>query len=144
MSQLRSELQEITSEFVVAVLTAMASAPLSDLASQEEVPRQRRASAPTAHRRPTQPEPVARSRPNPAVTHVAAVGKRHRASADEVRRHKDLALATAKQMPPGFSKADLMKRAGSKIDLGRPLTLLVDEGLLTKKGDRRSTRYWVK
>ena len=142
MSQLRSELQQIASEFVAAVLTAMASAPLSDLANQEERPRQPRTLAPTtARRRATQP--LAQPPSNP-VTHVAAVGKRHRASADEVRRHKQLALATAKQMPPGFSKAALMKRAGSKIDLGRPLSLHVDEGLLTKKGDRRSTRYWVK
>ena len=70
--------------------------------------------------------------------------KRYRASAEEVKRYKDLAFATAKKMPPGFSKGELMKRTGGKIEMGRYLTLLVEEGRLTRQGDRRSTRYWVK
>ena len=37
-----------------------------------------------------------------------------------------------------------MSKSGSKVDLGRALSLLVADGKLTKKGDRRMTRYWVK
>jgi hypothetical protein len=37
-----------------------------------------------------------------------------------------------------------MNKSGSKTDLGRALSLLVADGKLTKKGDRRMTRYWVK
>jgi hypothetical protein len=37
----------------------------------------------------------------------------------------------------------VMQKSGSKVDLGRALTLLVRNGKLTKKGDRRSARYSV-
>jgi hypothetical protein len=37
-----------------------------------------------------------------------------------------------------------MKKSGSKVDLGRALTLLVKDGKLTMKGDRRLARYSVK
>ena len=37
-----------------------------------------------------------------------------------------------------------MSKSGSKVDLGRALSLLVADGKLIKKGDRRMTRYWVK
>lgn len=59
-------------------------------------------------------------------------------------RQKDTALAASKALKPGFSKGDVMSKSGSKIDLGRALSLLVAEGKLIKKGDRRMTRYWVK
>jgi hypothetical protein len=74
-----------------------------------------------------------------------AVGRRRRrASPDEVARQKDTALNAAKTLKPGFSKGDVMSKSGSKVDLGRALSLLVAEGKLIKKGDRRMTRYWVK
>ncbi len=147
MTDLRSELQRIASEFVSAVLGAMNAAPLADLAQQSHVA----AAAPPA-RAPRAPAPrPAPTRGRPAAARVApppappkGFGKRHRATAEEVGRQKDLAMATAKQLPAGFSKGDLMKRAGGKIDLGRALSLLVEEGSLTKKGDRRNTRYWVR
>lgn len=145
MSDLRSELQRITVDFVSAVLGAMRSASLSDLANQAG----RAASAPAAPsiaRRPGR-QPQARAaapRAQAAAVPAAKSGRRHRASAEEVQKQKDLALATAKQLPAGFSKGDVMKKSGSKIDLGRALTLLVNDGKLTKKGDRRNTRYWVK
>jgi hypothetical protein len=37
-----------------------------------------------------------------------------------------------------------MEKNASTSDLGRALSLLVAEGTLTKKGDRRKTRYTVK
>ena len=55
-----------------------------------------------------------------------------------------LAADTHKGLRPGFSKSDVMSKSGSKVDLGRALSLLVADGKLTKKGDRRMTRYWVK
>jgi len=71
-------------------------------------------------------------------------GRRRRASPEEVAKQKELALNTAKQLKAGFSKGDVMNKSGSKVDLGRALSLLVIEGKLSKKGDRRMTRYWVK
>ena len=70
--------------------------------------------------------------------------RRRRASPDEVAKQKETALSAAKGLRPGFSKGDVMSKSGSKVDLGRALSLLVAEGKLTKKGDRRMTRYWVK
>jgi hypothetical protein len=61
-----------------------------------------------------------------------------------VTRQKEIALGAAKGLKPGFSKGDVMSKSGSKVDLGRALSLLVNDGKLTKKGDRRMTRYWVK
>jgi hypothetical protein len=61
-----------------------------------------------------------------------------------VTRQKEIALSAAKGLKPGFSKGDVMSKSGSKVDLGRALSLLVADGKLTKKGDRRMTRYWVK
>jgi hypothetical protein len=57
---------------------------------------------------------------------------------------KDVALAAAKGLKPGFNKGDVMDRSGARVDLGRALSLLVAEGKLMKKGDRRTTRYWLR
>jgi hypothetical protein len=70
--------------------------------------------------------------------------RRRRASPDEVAKQKETALAAAKGLRAGFSKSDVMLKSGSKVDLGRALSLLVAEGKLMKKGDRRMTRYCVK
>jgi hypothetical protein len=81
----------------------------------------------------------------PALPRGRAAGRRrHRASPAEVAKQKETALAAAKTLKPGFSKGDVMNKSGSKTDLGRALSLLVADGKLTKKGDRRMTRYWVK
>ena len=72
-----------------------------------------------------------------------SAGRRRRSTADEVQQLKDLALETARALSPGFRKGDVMKRSGSRVDLGRALSLLVKEGKLSKKGDRRKARYWV-
>jgi len=145
MSDLRSELNRIAADFVSSVLAAMRSASLSDLADQSMRTGGAPAAAPARARagRPPRAAAPPRAQLKPA-SRPAPRGRRHRASAEEVQRQKELALATAKQLPAGFSKGDVMRRAGSKIDLGRALGLLVNDGKLTKKGDRRNTRYWVK
>ena len=145
MNNLQAQLQQIAADFVAGVLDLMGQASLSDFAepSQNGARAIRSASRPTVTPARTQRGPAqsVRTRP-PAPTREAA--PRHRASAEEVKRYKDLALSTAKQMPPGFSKGDLMRRTGGKVDMGRFIGLLVDEGLLTRKGERRNARYWLK
>ncbi len=143
MNSLQAQLQEIAAEFVSEIMAAMQQASLADLAGQAQsvAPAMRPRSTPA--RKPP-PVPVKGVRGRPAAPPKQETGKRHRATADEVKRYKDLALSTAKQMPAGFSKGELMKRAGGKVDMGRFLGLLVDEGVLTRKGERRSARYWVK
>jgi hypothetical protein len=75
---------------------------------------------------------------------VRTGGRRRRSTAEEVQRQKDVAFAAAGTLPPGFQKGDVMKKSGSSIDLSRALRLLVADGRLTKRGDRRKARYWVK
>lgn len=145
MSNLRAQLERLSSEFVSAVLTAMRSASLNDLADESEI-RGTRAQAPAPRGR-AQATPAPAAAPaaqRPAKRAAATKSRRRRATADEVQAQKDLALMTAKKLEPGFSKSDLMKKAGSKEDLGRALSLLVNEGKLSRKGERRLARYWVK
>lgn len=142
MANLRTDLEHLASSFVSSVLAAMQGAPLSELADES-------AQLPA----PATATPRGRGRARSvraAVPPVVAArpkvpsDRRHRASADEVAQQKELALSTAKQLKPGFSKGDVMSRSGSDLDLGRALSLLVADGKLIKKGDRRMTRYWLK
>jgi len=141
MGTLRSELERIASSFVSSVLDAMRSASLSDLADQAGDSRGAGVSVGRGRGRPRGPRAAAAA---PTVRRGAVGRRRRRASPDEVARQKDTALNAAKGLKPGFSKGDVMSKSGSKVDLGRALSLLVAEGKLIKKGDRRMTRYWVK
>jgi len=140
MGTLRSELERIASSFVSSVLDAMRTASLSDLADQAGDSRGAGAPSGRGRGRPRGPRAAAA----PTGRRGVAGRRRRRASPDEVARQKDTALAASKALKPGFSKGDVMSKSGSKIDLGRALSLLVAEGKLIKKGDRRMTRYWVK
>src|SRR5882762_4704228 len=143
MGTLRTELERIASSFVSSVLDAMRSASLSDLADQSGGARATGAPAGAGRTR-------GRPRGRPVVAAPAAARRgaggrrRRRASPEEVTRQKEIALSASKGLKPGFSKGDVMSKSGSKVDLGRALSLLVADGKLTKKGDRRMTRYWVK
>ncbi len=96
---------------------------------------------------PSQPRPKAiakpRAAPAPKADKPRADGKRHRASPDEVQKQKDLALETAKRLTAGFSKGDVMRESGASVNLGRALSLLVEEGKLTRKGEKRLARYSI-
>jgi len=149
MSNLQAQLQSIAAEFVSSILGALKSASLADVAGQVGAAKAPAAKAAPSKRpgRAAKAVPVASAPAKAAAVPAkkpAKAGKRHRASAAEVQAMKNTALATAKLLQPGFSKGDVMKKSGSKVDLGRALTLLVEEGKLTKKGDRRLTRYTVK
>jgi hypothetical protein len=145
MGTLRTELERIASSFVASVLDAMRNASLSELADQSGTSRASASALGTGRTR-------GRPRGRPAGSAGAPVQavrrgagrRRRRASPDEVAKQKETALSAAKGLRPGFSKGDVMSKSGSKVDLGRALSLLVAEGKLTKKGDRRMTRYWVK
>jgi hypothetical protein len=123
------------------VLDAMRSASLSDLADNTGG----RASGASAGVGRTRGRPRGAALAAPASARRGATGRRRRrASPEEVSHQKEVALAASKGLKPGFSKGDVMSKSGSKVDLGRALSLLVADGKLTKKGDRRMTRYWVK
>jgi len=139
MNDLRTELGKIADRFVSSVLAAMRSASLSELAE---------APAPSPSR---DGAPLRRGSGRPRkIQSAVATGsaqvrpdRRKRSSAAEVQRQKDVVLAASKGLKPGFSKGDIMTQSASSADLGRALSLLVADGTLKKKGDRRRTRYWV-
>jgi hypothetical protein len=140
MSNLRVQLAQIASQFTASVLDAMRGASLAELAGQ---------AGPTGSRNATRARLSTRNArsgatASPVESRIVKGGRKKRSSSDEVQKQKDTALAAAKQLKPGFSKSDVMKKARSPIDLGRALALLVVDGELTKKGERRKTRYWVR
>lgn len=141
MGTLRTELERIASSFVASVLDAMRSASLSDLADQSAGRSAGTSAAPGRTRGRPRGRPAVAAAPS---RRVAGGRRRRRASPDEVAKQKETAYSAARGLKPGFSKGDVMSKSGSKVDLGRALSLLVQEGKLTKKGDRRMTRYWVK
>ena len=139
MNNLRSQLDALANNFVSGLLAAMNAGLLGELADGT-APRSSGAA-------------IANSRgavlPNPSPGIGASrtppnIGRRKRSSATEVEEQRRRALVAAKALKGGFSKGDVMRKSGSKVDLGRALFLLVSDGELTKKGDRRNTRYWVK
>ena len=144
MSNLRSELQSIANQFVSSILSAMQSAPLSELSEHVGRGASAPSAAPRGRRLPGRPPKAVAVVRTTQAAKPAAGGRRRRASPEEVQKQKDVALSAAKALKPGFSKGDVIRKAGSKADLGRALSLLVAEGKLVKKGDRRLTRYWVK
>jgi hypothetical protein len=145
MGTLRTELERIASSFVASVLDAMRNASLSELADQSGAGRASGAAMGAGRTRGRPRGRPAGSAGAPASALRRGAGRRRRrASPDEVAKQKETALSAAKGLRPGFSKGDVMSKSGSKVDLGRALSLLVAEGKLTKKGDRRMTRYWVK
>lgn len=141
MNDLRLQLGQIANQFVSGVLIAMRSASLGDLAGHSASASSRNGAL--AGQRSTRSAKSGPSVSSAAPRSIKA-GRRKRASSEEVQQQKDTALAAAKQLKPGFSKGDVMKKARSTVDLGRALALLVADGTLTKKGDRRKTRYWLK
>src|SRR4051794_5786937 len=134
MATLRNELQTLASSFVSAVLSAVKDASLNEVAGEMN----------GAPRRAGRPPRAAAAAPASRTARNGGKARRQRSSADEVQRQKDIALTTAKALKANFSKGDVMRKSGSKVDLGRALTLLVAEGKLRKKGDRRLTRYSMK
>src|SRR6266516_4517415 len=122
MSQLRQQLRHIVADFVSSVIDAMDGASLRDFvhgpgasSARNGAVERRRAASPV----------------RPAASNGR--GRRKRATAEEVQQLKELALETARALAPGFRKGDVMKRSGSRTDLGRALSLLVKEGKLAKK-----------
>jgi|GraSoiStandDraft_4_1057263.scaffolds.fasta_scaffold1197185_2 hypothetical protein len=145
MGTLRTDLERIASSFVASVLDAMRSASLSDLADHTGGSRDVSSFAPARGRGRPRGARAAAALAAPAAPRGRAGGRRRRrASPQEVAKQKETAFVAAKTLKPGFSKSDVMNKSGSKTDLGRALSLLVADGKLTKKGDRRMTRYWVK
>ena len=136
MSDLRSQIHDVVTEFVSSIYDAVRAASLSQLV--EEAGAGGYSPSRRGPGRPPSTGAAARAgRP-------ARGGRRKRASSEEVQHLKDTVLAAARQLKPGFSKSDVMRKSRSRVDLGRAIALVVADGKLVKKGDRRLTRYWLR
>src|SRR5499427_398090 len=136
MSDLRSQIQDVVSDFVTAIYGAVRAASLSQLVEEAGSGGYR-----PARRGPGRPPSAGAA---VAASRTARGGRRKRASSEEVQHLKDTVLTAARQLKPGFSKSDVMKKSRSRVDLGRAIALVVADGKLVKKGDRRLTRYWLR
>jgi hypothetical protein len=99
-------------------------------------------------RKASGPKPVRTPKPK-AEKADGEGGKRRRASPEEVSALKTLAMNIATTLTPGFAKGDVNAKGGvdslgERLDFGRTLSLLVEDGKLIRKGERRNARYWVK
>jgi hypothetical protein len=135
MKDLRFHLHTLANEFVSSILDAMKTAPLVELVDSPAASRTNGVAAKRGRGRPPANDQSFGASASPLRA------RRRRASSEEIQGLKDQVLATAKQLGPGFSKRDVSKKTKSKIDLSRILALLVAEGKLRKKGDRRLARY---
>jgi hypothetical protein len=138
MDSLHSQLKNIAQRFIDTVVETVAARSLADLVAAERPNVER---ALSRSKRPTTSQQARRPR---SLESQSTDGRRRRSTPAEVEEQKDLALRAAKSLEAGFSKADVMKKSGSSINLGRALSLLVAEGKLSKKGDRRTTTYSVR
>jgi hypothetical protein len=136
MSDLRSQIQDVVAEFVSSIYGAVRAASLSQLVEEAG------AGGTPPRRGPGRPPSTGGAAVR--VGRPARGGRRKRASSEEVQHLKDTVLTAARQLKPGFSKSDVMKKARSRVDLGRAIALVVADGKLIKKGDRRLTRYWLR
>ena len=143
MANLETKLVALASDFVEAIVGALRSAPIDEIAGLTGATRAPRAAVSRAASAPKASAATAFARAS-APARAARPSRRHRASPSEVAAQKQLAYDTARTLRGGFSKGEVMRKSGSSVDLGRALTLLVAEGRLRKQGDRRLTRYWVK
>lgn len=84
------------------------------------------------------PRPTPPSRPSPSTS------RRPRARAADVERQKELVLEAAQNLGPRFAKKDVVAATGLTDDATRVLALLVKEGKLEKRGERRLTTYSLK
>jgi hypothetical protein len=140
VSNLRAPLDRIVEPFVSGILAVVKTASPADFAGHGGKAVAAKARAVRLVTRPTPAAPVKVA----PVAKRSRSGKRHRSSAREVAAHKKVAYDTARTFKPGLRKDDVMRKSASEADLGHALSLLVADGKLTKKGDRRLTRYSVK
>jgi hypothetical protein len=138
MDSLHSQFENIAQRFIDAVVETVAARSLADLVAADRPNVER---ALSRSKRPATSQQARRPR---SLESQSTDGRRRRSTPAEVEEQKDLALRAAKSLEAGFSKADVMKKSGSLINLGRALSLLVAEGKLSKKGDRRTTTYSVR
>lgn len=90
--------------------------------------------------RPTRPA----ARPTPSSQPPSRTGRRPRARTSEVERQKELVLGAARALGAGFARKDIVAATGLEDDATRVLALLVKEGKLEKRGERRLTTYTLK
>lgn len=69
-------------------------------------------------------------------------GRKPRATEEEMAKRKADVVAAFPKLPVPFAKADVMKLVPDVES--RTLALLVKDGKLTQKGEKKNTKYWVK
>jgi hypothetical protein len=125
MSTLAAQIQALTDRFSLSILEAIRSSSLEALLAEQSGGRGRRG------RPPSRDVSVSR-------------GKRARRGAEELQKTADRIVAYAKAHPGELGEKI---RGGLRLPKNhwlRPLGLALKSGKLSKKGEKRATRYWAK
>lgn len=141
-SQLRKEISELAQVLADAVVKAISSRSLSELAdiTENRAPtRPRRAAVPA----PT-PKRVARKAASaPAKKAAASNPPKERVSPEEARTQVLAVLKESKEWMKASAILDAMKKPCTTELLGRVLRELITEGHVVKQGATRNTEYQI-
>ncbi len=157
MSNLRSALNTITSQFIDNVLAAMRSASLQDIAAETGA-RSTAASASTgaAPKRRAGRKPAAAAEAAAPAAEAPAKGRGGRASArkggrlarrspEDLAKVVDQIVAVLEKHPDGLRAEEIRAAIGvSAKELPRPLGDALDGKRITKKGQKRATTYFAR
>lgn len=157
MSNLRSALNTITSQFIDNVLAAMRSASLQDIAAETGARSAPKSStAPAAPKRRAGRKPAAVAEAAAPAAEAPAKGRGGRSSArkggrlarrspEDLAKVVDQIVAVLEKHPDGLRAEEIRAAIGvSAKELPRPLGDALDGKRITKKGQKRATTYFAR
>jgi hypothetical protein len=132
MPTLTDTIQDLAAKFAEGVIRALRTVSLDELRAVAN------ASA------PSRPTPAKRGPGRPRVTASAeAPAKRERRSLDDLAATSGMIVKYVRSHP-GSNSETIRKELGiAKPKWARPLAMALAEKKLTKKGEKRATKYWA-
>lgn len=156
MSNLRSALNTITSQFIDNVLAAMRSASLQDIAAETgarstatstttAAPKRRAGRKPAAAAEAAAPAAEAPAKSRGGRSAARKGGRLARRSPEDLAKVVDQIVAVLEKHPDGLRAEEIREAIGvSAKELPRPLGDALDGKRITKKGQKRATTYFAR
>ncbi len=158
MSNLRSALNTITSQFIDNVLAAMRNASLQDIAAETgarstatstttttAAPKRRAGRKPAAAAEAAAPAAEAPAKGRGGRSSARKGGRLARRSPEDLAKVVDQIVAVLEKHPDGLRAEEIREAIGvSAKELPRPLGDALDGKRITKKGQKRATTYFAR
>lgn len=156
MSNLRSALNTITSQFIDNVLAAMRNASLQDIAAETgarstststttAAPKRRAGRKPAAAAEAAAPAAEAPAKARGGRSSARKGGRLARRSPEDLAKVVDQIVAVLDKHPDGLRAEEIREAIGvSAKELPRPLGDALDGKRITKKGQKRATTYFAR